>query len=487
MKNGTELLNINNIDLKSSFKLFQDLSVKATKYYEKLPPINAENMDFGEDFLGGLIQKPNYINCRFNKTTFDSPNGAYSNLEKCYFGDCYFYNCDFRYSNFKNCIFTKEKKFTMNSINFSFSTLYDCEFNKIDFIGVSYREMILSNVEFNDCTINSSAFEHTKLIRCTFRNIDFKNVGVRYCEFIDCKFINVTFPILDVLSNYGLLEALRSNNKEIKVSLGNNGITDFDNAVKILCDLVPYYETVHQYFELINLCIIYEEPNIMSNLILKSLEYVIKQNDFEGLENICKLIVNLKNNNTSESLKNVDLIEMYHLIISLINPDKLPYNLYKSYIDYINKIRLLLVDNPYNNPTGQIIIKTHILPEETEDLAKLIKSIDDFIRDNIPSTTPYIQISHHCPYEIIVAFAGALPEILQVCQIFYYTFGGIKALKDICGSIHEKAINIQKPKKDKYLKLKKAFNFDGQKIKINSLIDFEMKVESVEYFITNDQ
>lgn len=484
MNSRSELLNVNNIDLKTSFRLFQDLSVKTTNYIDELPPINAENMDFDEKFLGGLIQKPNYNHCRFNKTTFNSSNGSYSNLKNCYFGDCYLFNCDFRYSSFKTCKFQYQNGFNIESCNFSFSTLTNCIFDKISFSGTSFRQMIMSNVEFSDCLINVSSFEHTKFYNCTFNNIDFRNAGIRYCEFKNCKFVNVTFPILDLLSNYGLIDTIKNNISETTISLGSKGTTTFEEAIELLCNLVPYYENVHQYFELINLCILYGELDISSDLIPEALNYVINQNDFEGLKNICKLIVDLKHNSTSERLSNVDLYDIYNLIISLIDPEKLPHNLYKSYIDYISSIRLLLIDNPNNNPTGQIVLKTNILPGETNDLSELVETIDDMIRDAVSKSSPNIQITHNSPYEIIVGFVGALPEILQVCQIFYYTFGGIKALKDIAKSVHEKATNTHKAPKNTSINLKKGLNFSCPIFRIESLFNFEMKIESVEYFVT---
>lgn len=486
MKKTTALLNVNGIDLSSSIKLFQDLSVKTTSIFEQLPPINAENKDFDEKFLGGLIKKPNYKHCRFNKTVFESANGSYSNMSNCFFEDVLLNNCDFRYSSFEKCNFNCNKKLTISSCNLSYSKLTNCIFNKVSFSGTSFRHMIINNVEFNECTINSSSFEHTRFEDCIFVNIDFRNVGVRYCEFINCKFINIVFPVLDILSNYGLIETINNYKYQTKISLGNNGVTNYDEAIKVLSDLVPYYQEAHDYFELINLCIIHNESKIVEELIPQGLAYVIKQNDFEGLENLCKLLVSIKNTRFSKVIDNVDLNNIYNLIVELIDPEKLPYNLYKSYVDYISNIRLLLVDNPNREPVGQIILQTNINPEDTKELAEFMSAIDKEIRALIPSATPYIQVSHHCPYEIIVAFVGALPVLLQTCQLFYYTFGGLKSLKDIAGSCHEKAEKNKNTNKktNKEFKGENKFSFESEKRKFSVLFKFETKVETMEYHIT---
>ena len=54
------------------YKSFQPTSLSN----EVLPPEKADNKDFFDDFPGNLIQKPQYSDCRFYGSNFNSSNGV---------------------------------------------------------------------------------------------------------------------------------------------------------------------------------------------------------------------------------------------------------------------------------------------------------------------------------------------------------------------------------------------------------------------------
>lgn len=469
----------NEREFNESFSLYQSFQ-PASLSDEILPPEKADNQDFFDDFPGNLIQKPQYTSCRFHESKFNSSNGAYSKLHNCSFYDCLFTNCDLRYSAFTQCKFASRNDITkIISCNFSFSNFINNTFKSVKFSGVSFRQMLIADCYFVESSIVNSSFEETIFNNCTFQNINFKEVGVRFCEFSNCTFENVVFPILDLASNIGLIELMLEQQKEIQISLGTKGTTSLEHAIQLLYKLVPYYYRTHQYYQVINILLINKEYKKIWDLLNEAFNYVISINDFPALLGLCNLIVKL------HIFEEDKLKLLYNRIIESIKPEQLPYHLMKSYLVYIKNIQNLLLENPSQYPTAQIILKTDIDENERKKLIHIIDDIETIINNIDTNILPTIQLTHHSPYEIVAFICAELPTLLQVCQVFYYTFGGLKSLKDLGQSRHEKTINNKKirEKNNKEIKHNLNVTMNIGKFSIDIHKETIEHVESSEYFI----
>ena len=469
----------NEIDYNEALLLYQAFQ-PSSLIGETLPPEKATNQDFFDNFPGNLIQKPQYTNCRFYESRFDSANGAYSKLHCCGLYDCLLTNCDLRYSDFVQCEFNNCNGETqINSCNFSFSNFINNTFQSVKFSGTSFRQMLIADCRFIDSAIVNSSFEETIFNNCTFKNINFKEVGVRFCEFSNCTFENVIFPILDLASNIGLIDLMIEQQKEIKISLGTNGTTNLEHAIQLLYKLIPYYYKTHQYFQIINILLINKEYDKIWELLTEAFNYVITINDFPALLGLCNLIVKL------HIFEKDKLGLLYNRIVETIKPEKLPYHLLKSYLVYIKNIQNLLLENPSQYPTAQIILRTNIEENNRAQLIHIIDDIESITKTVDTNVNPIIQLTHHSPYEIVAFICAELPTLLQVCQVFYYTFGGLKSLNDLGQSRHEKTTNknrIDKTKnKDTKHNLNVSVNVGGLNINIHK--ETIEHVKTSEYFI----
>lgn len=459
------------------YKSFQPASLSN----EILPPEKATNVDFYDDFPGNLIQKPCYTNCRFYGSKFNSANGAYSKFDNCNLFDCLLSNCDLRYSDFTKCEFKNDINETnIVSCNFSYSNFINNTFETVKFSGTSFRQMMIADCQFIETAIVNSSFEETIFNNCIFKNISFKDVGVRFCEFSNCTFENVTFPILDLASNIGLLEMMLKQESEIKISLGTKGTTSLEHAIQLLYKLIPYYYESHQYYQIINILIINNENEKIWDLLHEAFNYVIEANDFPSLLGLCNLIVKL------HIFENDKLQLLYNRIIETIVPEKLPYHLMKSYLTYIKNIQNLLLDNPSQYPTAQIILKTAIDENNRKNLIPIIDDIESITKAVNTNVTPIIQLTHHSPYEVLVQICAELPTLLLVCQIFYYMFGGMKSLKELGNSRHEKTINNKRKLcksgiKDKKKSINVSMQIGGLNISVST--ETMENVKESEYFI----
>ncbi len=428
------LADYENISFKDSLNMFYEFSVRA-KDSAYLPPIEAQGNDFGADFPGGLIHKPRYTNCRFYESSFKASNGAFSIFKDCYWYDCYFEGSNFNYSNFEGCHFVKNKQFSIDGAGFNFSIFYDCHFNGIDFSGISFRDIYVEKCTFENCNMKNSSFERATLKNVKFKDMDLRHIGIRHCKFTDITFENIIFPILDLTNNIGLFPNIESQPEEIRFSLGYKKEVSYDEAKKLLIGLMPYYKETKQYFPMINVMILNNDTNNVLKLFPIAIKYSLEQHDFDALQNLCQLIV------SSEFFNNMQLRWFYEYIGDHIKPESFPYNLQKSYTVYMNNIKSILIENPQDHPCATITLTTTINCKTLNLLPGIIEDIENTIKNINPMIKPCIQLTHHSPYEICIILYSIIPELLTICQTFYYAFGGMKSFLDIRKSKHEKAVN----------------------------------------------
>ena len=75
------------------------------------------------------------------------------------------------------------------------------------------------------------------------------------------------------------------------------------------------------------------------------------------------------------------------------------------------------------------------------DMSLLLESIETNISNLVPDIDVSIELTRHSPYDVAIVLYGLLPEILTVCQIFYYSLGGTKSFSDLKNSLKEKTNN----------------------------------------------
>lgn len=469
--------NYTNISFNDSAELFREFSVKSQEA-AYLPPINAENKDFGNDFPGNLIYKPCYNGCRFYNSQFKASNGAYSVFQNCSFFDCYFENANFNYCNIENCVFESKKNFSILSTGFNFGAFLKCRFIGIDFSGISFRDIYMEECVFDNCTLNNSSFERADIKNTKFINLDLRNVGIRYCRFHDITFVKTIFPILDLTNNIGLFSEIEKQQNEICFSLGYKKEVDLNEAKSLLIELLPYYKKTREYFSMINVFLLNEDYETVNHLLPIAMEHSIKQFDFDSLQNICYLLANTK------MFHDTQLRKFYELIRSLIKPEKFPYNIQKGYAVFMNNIKNILLDNPNSYPCATILLSTDIDIESIHLLSIVIKDIENVTNSINPSIMPCIQLTHHSPYEVWIMLYGLLPDLLTICQTFYYTFGGIKSISDIKKSIHEKTENQNYDISSNHIIAQENLsniNFSFGPIKFNK--ETKRVVKKMEYYI----
>ena len=248
-----DLILPNGNDFNNAFNIYKYLLT--TDYEtEDFPPSIAENKTFGKSFPGAHIRKPQYYNCLFLGSKFESSDGALTKLYKCTLKDCYFDNCDLRYCDiYKSQFMSSVNKMKIVSCNFSFGNFIKSKFFDTYFSGCSFRQMQFEETDFDNCSFIYCSLEQSTINNCIMKNLDFRKVGVRYCDFNNTVLENVIFHILDLPRNFGLIQQLKMSNTPVKVAFKNDQTMSLKQALVYLENLIPFYYDTEQFYELINL------------------------------------------------------------------------------------------------------------------------------------------------------------------------------------------------------------------------------------------
>lgn len=472
---------INSIN--SSYELYSHLQTKNIDS-NQTPPRFAENKNFDKNFQGMFIYKPVYKNCTFRGSIFERPAGESSYFDVCRFYDCEFKNADFRYCDIEHSWFISEQKANviLNS-NVSFGTFFNNNFIGTNIKGTPFREMIIDECIFKDCIFDSFGFERTIIKNTTFENIDMSKIVFRFCDFDNVKFKNVTIHILDLAKNFGLINELVTRGENIKIFYGQGNVVHLNEALSILPNLLGYYLAEKDYYYVINILAIEKQYDELQKVLPEAFSYVAHTKDFSALQDLCNLIVKLNVFNLNQRK------DFYNIVTNKIKPNDLSNHQIRSYTYYLDNIKRILLENPNSFPTASITLYTDIVPEKIEDLTPLLVCIESNIRNLRANINPKIEISHHSPYEIIVRISEALPTLLIVCQMFYYAFGGVKTLKDIQSSRHEKTINKKRGKENSTKSntksnTKKEISLKFPGFEFHYSKECQSHVEEVEYLIS---
>lgn len=468
---------LNNNSLSASYDLFS--SLQTNNHSNSAPPRYAKNQDFDSSFPGMFIYKPKYEFCRFTESNFERPAGESTVLFHCGLYDCIIQDADFRFCDFEYTTFeTLEKKCIIKNSNLSYGTLLCSQFIGVDISGTPFREMVIKSCVFKDCTFNSFGFERTIIQNCSFENIDMSRIVFRFCEFDNTIFKNVTIHILDLAKNFGLINELINHGENVRIYYNNDCFMSLEEALRLLPQLLPYYLDKQEYYYVINILMLEKRIEDIITILPKAFEFNTENKDFSSLQDLCSLVVKL-NICDQKQLK-----QLYNIITNQISANDLSYHELKSYVSYIENIKNILLDNPNGYPSAHLHFYTKIEPNEIEKTFLLVQEIENSITTNYPSISPRIQISHHSPYEIEILISALLPELLTICQLFYYAFGGIKSLKDITDSRHEKTPKQLPLKKSTKKKKSKKVSVKIGKASFEYSKECIEDVESMEYLIS---
>jgi fluoroquinolone resistance protein len=160
-----------------------------------------------------------YIDCTFNKCTFEN-----SNINNCFFTNCKFNNCNLSNSRFvgtrlSDCEFTNCRligfdwgvllklmplEVKLTKCNLDYSIFFDIKFIESSFLNCSFKEASFESVSLRGCLFSEGNFELAVFNKVDLRKADL-STSVNYAidtSLNKCKGMKVSYPALLGLLSY---------------------------------------------------------------------------------------------------------------------------------------------------------------------------------------------------------------------------------------------------------------------------------------------
>lgn len=352
--------------------------------------VNAYKETFGSDYEGGHISKSQYDNCNFNNVFFDGTQGDSTKFINCLFSNCRLENANFEHSDFSCSSISKNS--TIYSCGFAKSNFSNACFDNVKISGCSFIETWLADTYIRNSTFEYCNFENSMFDSVTFENLDLSKVSIDYAEFRNCSLNNVIFQFFSILHSFNGLKFIKENENKVFLKFPDSPIQISGKEFLLsLKDLEAYFYFKNDYFTLANINIFFGENNIAYKNIVSGLNYCFKKSDFKEIKYLCKLA----SNNLFFSKK--QLIELYTLLSNKEIIDDMTYPEYRNYLDEMEGIKRLLIDNPYGLPQTKITIETDIEYTDTKNVSRIIENINKAYSLVSEQSSTHLSIRHNSP------------------------------------------------------------------------------------------
>ncbi|MGN1268028.1 MAG: pentapeptide repeat-containing protein [Candidatus Aphodocola sp.] len=394
-------------ELKHSESILVSLDPKRFKEFDYYHT-DIINKKFGADFDGNKIRKSKYINCQFSNVDFNGTSGESSIMT-----NCRFYDCSFENARFDNSDFTDSKFLPSSNKN----TLTACGFSNSNFTNVQLNSLNISGSNFVESWFQDSELDNTFFVCCNFEGALFDNVEINNCnfskaslefvEFNNCIANNSIFQIFSILHSYNGLKLIEKYKDCVYLKFPDSDKQITGNTfLSILDEIEAYFYYKKDFFALANISIFFGKSDNAFKYILFGLDDSFKKKDFKLIRYICKLAsLNL-------FFTKAQLSQLYSFLQNNEQISELNYFEYNNYLNEMDNIKKILIDNPYNLPQMKISIETDIDYNDTDNVAEIIKYINKTYNLVSPDSPTYLTISHNSP-DIFDFFLSSDPEILH--------------------------------------------------------------------------
>jgi uncharacterized protein YjbI with pentapeptide repeats len=366
------------------------------------------NKSFDSRFDGNKMRKSYYRNCRFKNVVFDGTAGESSIIKECVFMDCSFENARFDNSDFTGTSFLPNKSTNklaacgFSNSNFTNSTLNGLSISGSNFVESWFDNTIIENTSFICCNFEGSLFDNVRIANC-----DFSKASLEYVEFNDCVFSKSTFQIFSMLHSFNGLKYIEQHKDEVELKFPDSKKQISGRVfLDILDEIEAYFYYKKDFFALANINIYYGKTETAFQYILQGLDDSFNNKDFKLIRYICKLAsLNL-------FFTKSQLSQIYSILQNNSHINELNHYEYKNYLDEMDNIKKILIDNPFNLPQMKISIETDIDYNDTENVAEIIKYINKSYNLVSPDSPTYVTITHNSP-DIFDFFLSNNPDILN--------------------------------------------------------------------------
>lgn len=378
--------------------------------------IEAYGEKYDSKFNGSKIKKSRFKKCSFSEVSFIGTAGAASSFNECSFVDCKIENSCFDFADFTNSRWKgKQSKSDISGssfshTNFSGTTIDNTIFGGCNFEGSYFKDSTLRQNDYKHCSFENACFENT-----VFQNVNMSQACIDFSTIGNAVFEDSILPFVGILHTFGGLQNAEkySDNITIKSTESNLEMT-FGQYVSRLEDIQAYFYKINDFFALATMHIHFGNHDAAYRYIGNGLQYSLNNKDFRMIGYYCKL-ASLNHFFTKEQLRKI-----YKNMQSSTVMKNMTSHEYQIYIYEMDRIKRMLIDNPFGLPQIKISLTTDILPEDTKNISNLLDYLNTAIKEYAPQSSNYLSLRHNSPTAVDIF----LSDTFQSLYYFIIMFSG---------------------------------------------------------------
>lgn len=496
-------LPFSNIELQTAEKILEKFGSKrfaSDDYY--LNVVYKKTYDGKKDDIS--FRKLKHLECTFDDAIFDGTDGTSSLLLDCSLKGCTIKNAGFNMSDFTST------KFGQNTViinsGFTESNFIKTTFQNVELEGCSFQNSNFEDAKISQCNFHCCNFENANFKRTRFEDVDLTTVSIDFAEFNQVFIRNTTFSYWGILWSFGGLQAVQKYADDVKFGLPNSDTyvsgKDFLNQLE---QIEAHFYFKKDYFSLANINIYLGNQQKAFLYIMDGLAYNLQIKNFRMIKYLCKLA------SKNYFFTKKQLQQLYYALQS----NKLLKNMasyeYAVYLNEMEQLKKLLIDNPFGQPQIIIKISTNIGENEYDILIKLLEYINKTVSKTAPQSSHYLTLRHNSPFfielfdsdnlsnlyslliSLVTGFWGQIPQISALLTTMSYikkiqsgNFGTAKKLREQEIQLKKEELKTQQITNDLLLLEKEKQTEELQFQKLNNEL-LELEIEKAKKDLTQMQ
>ena len=371
---------------------------------------SANGREMPKNLKSAILYESAYDSCLWSGCDWTDLSGNGCRFSFCDFALCDIHNAALQHSLFDSAVFNK---CDIRGSNFAYSLFTWSILSRTPVEGCAFTGAVFNHATLQDCEVAHSNFELCKFQNTVFKNIDFRNLALKYAFFQDVSMENVALPFLQMPYTFGGLQYIFSTTDSIRIASMDSAKANIsvDEYRKKLPQLIVFFASEKDYFPLANCYLANGQREFAIGANKEGIVNSAATHDFRKLYFFCVQAAQ------ELGLSRAERSRLYDRLHQLITVDRMTQSEYHEFRHYFPRIKQVMFDNPYNQPTMAISLHTNIAADDYENLGLLLRALDEAAENcGVRLDSKHIEIRHNSPNVLGWFPTGDIDQLLQLLQ-----------------------------------------------------------------------
>ncbi|MCB2189742.1 MAG: pentapeptide repeat-containing protein [Deltaproteobacteria bacterium] len=371
--------------------------------------IQANDQQYGTNFNGSKINKCHFKKCIFKEVDFLGTTGASSSFKNCVFKNCNITNACFDFADFSGSEFVAEDKIgDISASGFAHANLSRVKLNGISISACSFENSYFKNAVICDCSLKHCSFENASFEDTSFKSLDLSRTSLDFSTMNRITFRKVTLSPIGILHSFGGLYEVERNAENVTFKFPSSNVElTYADLISKLEGMQAFFFYVKDFFALSALNIYFGNHDQAYQYLGMGLVHSLNYRDFRMIGYYCKLA------SLNHFFTKRQLINLYNNLRSSSINETMTSHEYNVYLYEMDRIKRMLIDNPFGLPQMKISLITNIDSKEITLISEILEYLDKTIEEYLPQGSKHITLQHNSPFQFEIFLSDSLVTLYE--------------------------------------------------------------------------